>query len=169
MNAYEIIDRIINREMKNYISDNELSEMGDIKQIVLAILKTDYSAWRVPSDDNHFCGGWYFKNPNYVLVKGYSLDYCSFDEMEFKNLALGTVEDLEFLADQIARLEIDFYYKAKKNQKLQIKISEEIDKIIKSLSANPHVYIGAHHIWKMTPTTWTEAPKKEVAKIIPLF
>jgi len=140
-NAYEIVDILINEDLRCSISDNELKYDMPDGNIVLALLKHKYNAKYIDSDDAHFCGSYYFYNPNYIKVN---------------KLILG----FHFWHSPYTDNEIDFYYVGDNNDDMVKEIirlenvsADKHDEIKKQLDETS-CYIGENRLWmvKTYPT-----------------
>lgn len=150
MNAYDIVDNMINKELRNEISDNELRDMGRDGKIVLAILKAYYNAKYVESFDAHFCGSWTFDNPNFIAVNGYSLESCYHGYTGTFSKHFCSDNFMDF-AKEIVRLD---------NPK-RLKGEKKLEVIAEVLSEEPHVYVGDDRLWRLVPTVIHVSPNNK--------
>lgn len=92
MNAYEIVERIL-EEKKSHISLNELDEIAkEEKDIVIAILKSKYKGEYFEGYDAHCCGQYCFENPYLKKEKGYTLQYCFHYSDKWESIICGEGE-----------------------------------------------------------------------------
>ena len=133
-NAYEIVDILINEDLRCYISDNELKYDMPDGNIVLAVLKSKYNARYVDSDDAHFCGEYHFDNPNYINVNKLILGFHSLrsrytdNEINFYYVS----DNNDDMAKEIIRFE---HIKANKHNEIKKQLDET------------NCYFGKERLW----------------------
>jgi hypothetical protein len=164
-NAYEIVDEIIASKVHS-ISERALDEYGAISTIVLEILKVDYNAHYVSSDEPRYCGWWYFDSPFWKKVDAYKLQYCYIDtdeedeENDWNDLWVDTEKYPDCFIREIIRLDNNstkgLYWRYNRNpKKYEMEWQKEVDRVRNELKTR-RAYIGTDRIWRVVRTTTTK-------------
>lgn len=107
MYAEQLVQQWIN-EKRQYISENEIRSYGLLGKLAAVILEENYEGHYEPPTDNHFCGGYSFKNPLGHYKKVYGL-YYMFPKMKLEKL--GNYSNYDNAIKEIVRLEYgDIYW-----------------------------------------------------------
>ena len=147
---------------KNYVSDNELFQMGDCKDIVLNILKIEYGAMYDSNHDTHCNGIWRFHHPKERTTTGYELKYIRLDKNLNTVNTSKKVTSIDAALNEIMRLEFDtIYWRGTESEKQ--KCIDEIGRnlLIRYFSDKETlwIYVGSDRIWMICPTTYHYIPR----------
>ena len=160
MNAYDIVDKLINVNLLDSISEDDLESYGAEGVVVLAILKAHYNAKYSEPEDKYGCGYWRFDNPNYIEYPQLRLYNCPNDNwgVSFDYFCVDTPE---IAAAEIIRLDSEFDFSARgeegetnlyferENPKYKDRYEKEFQRVLKAIGDEPHVYLGKSFLWKL--------------------
>lgn len=140
MYAEELVQKWID-EKRSYISENEILSYGLLGKLAVIILQEKYEGKYIPSNDRHFCGDYFFKNPLGHYEKVYGLYYMFPKEKKLEKM--GHCHNYDNAIKEIIRLEYSDIYWHHEEQ-----IPEYIDLIKAKIINNMYFKTRYWFIWE---------------------